>query len=167
MLRLFLVISGCLLFIFPCNAQSANNADNQGRNTVVFWGYYRTAYSVAEFGFGKSYSTIENVYSDMRMGFVGTELLFNSNKIYVCPKIGAEFSFLLFCVRSNLLYQTDFKTGALVLRPEIGLTAFGYFHILYSYNITLVNQTPLRETHGLHLQFNLFAGGRNYENTGG
>ena len=66
---------------------------------------------------------------------IGLESSFRSDNYMIAPKIGYEFSGLLFCLRANAL--SYFQNGDIDLRilPEIGLSLSGAMNLCYGYNI--------------------------------
>lgn len=46
-------------------------------------------------------------------------------------------------MKINTLYYTNFKTGRIALRPEIGIGGFGYFTVVYGFNFYLNKQDIL------------------------
>ena len=156
-----------LLFLFltfanDLPAQGPSEQKNKGNNLVITAGYYRTRYNSIELTAGRGHSIAEGMLLDLSYYSAGTEFLFDKNKTYLCPKISYEYDLMFTSLKANFLYVTDLsKEGGFILRPELGLSALGYFNINYCYNINIANKTPLRQTHGIHVQWNFFPGKRN------
>ncbi len=69
---------------------------------------------------------------------VGIESSFTNNNYLIAPKIGYEFSGLIFCVRGNLLSYFQDKEVDLRFLPEIGLSLSGAMNLCYGYNIHII-----------------------------
>jgi hypothetical protein len=152
-----------IFYSFTLSSQNIfKNTDESGNNWLISTGYYRTNYNILELNLGWAHTENENTWVDLRSYSAGVEVLFIKNNQFICPKIAYEYSFLIFNLRANLVYMNEFGNNALIFRPEVGLSAIGFFNVNYSYNLNILNETTFTQSHGIHLQLNIFLGGRHY-----
>ncbi|MFN6944498.1 MAG: hypothetical protein ACK4ND_06090 [Cytophagaceae bacterium] len=80
----------------------------------------------------------------------------HTEQLIVAPKISCWLAGG-FAGGLNLLYYSNFKQGALVFRPEVGI-GFDRLRIIYGYNIVITNRSSgFASSHliGINILFNL------------
>ena len=87
---------------------------------------------------------------------IGVETNFNPDHFIYAPKIGYEFSGMIFSFRSSTVGYVDSKKLDLRLLPEAGLSLFGAANLTYGYNIPVMDfRTTEISNHKLSLTANL------------
>lgn len=98
-------------------------------------GYNLGRNSFGEIGFAQ-YSSFHNFIFLVKS--VSAEFRIGGNDFIIGPKVGFWFGGGI-GLGLNAIYYTNFDNGAFVLKPEIGMTAFGV-KIFYGYNWNLTNK---------------------------
>ena len=102
-------------------------------------GYNFNKYNYLEIGIAKNTFGVVGPHPASSAYFVSVEVR-PVHKFVMAPKIGGWFAGGLggIAMGVNLLYYTNFNSGSLRFRPEIGLGIEG-FKFVYGYNIALSN----------------------------
>jgi hypothetical protein len=87
---------------------------------------------------------------------IGIETNFNPDHFIYAPKIGYEFSGLIFSFRGSTAGYIDNKKLDLRLLPEAGLSLLGAINLTYGYNIPVLDfRTSKISNHKVSLTTNL------------
>ena len=95
----------------------------------------------------RSYHMVELGYNYTRLWgraktynlYAANEFAFNPHSFFIGPKIGANASYYLAALGSEMIYYTDFNRDALYLRPYLAFSLYA-FKISVGYNVPLCNK---------------------------
>jgi len=105
----------------------------------IVTGYYYYGRSAVEIGLGTKTESSGGRHPASAGCYMSSEF-FYSKSLFIAPKIGAWLTGGASGINLGIstLYYTNFKTGSLQLRPEIG-TGFSGLRIYYGRNMRLTN----------------------------
>ncbi|MCK6641693.1 MAG: hypothetical protein L6Q81_16565 [Bacteroidia bacterium] len=130
------IITGlALLLVTASNAQG-----NFGLGTKI--GYEYRSSSFAEAGL-LLYHPLEGLF-DLPWGFVGANVGYTArvggSDFVSGPKLGVEFHAVVFSVRSDFTYLTNYKKGSWQFSSEAGLSFVGLIYVMGGYNWTFTSK---------------------------
>lgn len=149
---------------------------DQGKNWIISPALHWSAYRSVELSISRGYSWssggFPGTFSQYGLGLEAfyrpkTASTPNMHSWVVAPKISCELDPLFppLCLsRMNLLVLSDFKHNTSVkYRHEVGLSYLGIVNLTYGICFNLSRPDYLFCRHSLNLQWNIFAGKRNWD----